>query len=73
MSEPGMVVKGKPMCQTCRFFDQVVGSDYGFCRMKPPTVRVQKYNITQIGAGETNFPIVIKTEWCGEHAERDHD
>ena len=57
-------------CRTCRFFDRV-GGGYGFCRLKPPTVRFQKYSITGMGSGETNFPIVTKDERCGEWTEKE--
>jgi hypothetical protein len=52
-------------CSSCMFFQAPSGGRtlQGFCKRFPPTVIPLPGNMI----GSAVFPIVLATEWCGEH------
>ena len=54
-------------CTSCLFFFTTTGSPQGLCKRYPPMVAA----LPGHAIGSAAFPIVVATEWCGEHFPRE--
>jgi hypothetical protein len=63
-------------CETCKFFDNQPPSElgrgqraelYGYCRRHPPFVIQQLMVGSQPSKAQTVWPVVGKSQWCGEY------
>lgn len=53
-------------CETCRFFLARTAMDTGYCRRFPP-VPMYAHDNPPNQRVINNFPLVLKTAWCGEY------
>ena len=63
----------RPTCATCAYYDPAdpsvtPGEDMGLCRRSSPRAVTSSYDDDAELSCFPTWPVVVETEWCGEHS-----